>query len=84
MNKLGTQPTAPLFEEFSLDELTRRTGYSEVYLVALKAQPGRITPRFRDVVSRILGRSEAELFGGVTEAGDSDLSTNASKGQSGD
>jgi len=63
------QPAAPLFDLYGLDELARLTGYSEVYLIALKQQPERIRPRFRLTVSRILGRSEAELFDGVMGAG---------------
>lgn len=73
-----TKPnTVPLFAQYSLEELASRTGYSEMTLVNMKSQPAKITPRFRDVVSRILGRSEAELFDGVNEAGDSDYTAPA-------
>jgi hypothetical protein len=52
----------PLFEQYSIEDLARLAGYSEVYLVALKNQPERIRPRFRKTIAAILGRTEAELF----------------------
>lgn len=54
---------APLFDQYSVEQLADLTPYSESYLMALKHQPERITPRFRAFVSRILGKPEQALFG---------------------
>lgn len=53
----------PLFSLFTLEEISRRTGYTERYLVDVKFGDTSITGRFRKVCSRILQRPEAELFG---------------------
>lgn len=55
--------TAPLFEQYSMEELERLTPYRFSYLAALKQGSLPITGRFRDVVAKCLRRSEAELFG---------------------
>lgn len=57
-----TRATVPLFQLFSIEQLTQLTPYSESYLDALLDSRQPIRPRFRRVVSRILGRPESELF----------------------
>ena len=62
----ATKPVHPLFNDYTIDELHKRTGYSEVYLIEVKN--GRILrPRFIKTVCGILNRSEAELFGGDSD-----------------
>jgi hypothetical protein len=56
----------PLFEEFSIEELDRRTGYSESHLLSIKHGWREANNLFRRKMSTILGRSEDELFGEVT------------------
>ena len=54
----------PLFQEYSLDELHKRLGYSEWYLVDLKSGHRPPTRRFKLTASGILNRTIEELFGG--------------------
>ena len=51
-----------LWDEYTLEELSKRTGYSMAYLQDVRrgAQPTR--PRFRMLVSRFLGEGEDKLF----------------------
>lgn len=57
-----TRATVPLFQLFTIEQLTRLTPYSVSYLDALLDSRQPIRPRFKRVVSRILGRPESELF----------------------
>jgi hypothetical protein len=59
---LVTKPRAPLFDLFTVEQLASLTPYSAAYLRDLEGRPERIRPRFRQVVSRLLGKSEDELF----------------------
>ena len=57
------RPKVPLFEQFTLEQLTILTPYSEAYLDDLARGNHPIRPRFRRVVTRLLGKPEDELFG---------------------
>lgn len=61
------QAPAPLFEQFTVPQLTNLIPYSESYLEDLRAGRQPCRPRFRRTVSRILGKPEAELFGANLE-----------------
>ena len=61
-----SKPGAPLFEEYTVAQLTRLIPYEESYLEELVSGRQPIRPRFRRTVARILGRSEVELFDGVS------------------
>jgi hypothetical protein len=52
----------PLFSDYTVEQLTELTPYSEAYLRDLERRPERIRPLFRRVVAGVLGRPEAELF----------------------
>lgn len=54
--------TIPLFNMYSLEELVEKTPYSYRYLRDMRSYPDKITPFFRDNISKILQRSQAELF----------------------
>ena len=54
---------APIFEEFSIEELSRRLDVTEYYIVELKRGDKPIRPKFRTKAAAILNRSIAELFG---------------------
>ena len=58
----------PLFQEYSLDELHKRLGYSEWYLVDLKSGHRPPTRRFKLTASGILNRPVEDLFGGGEDA----------------
>ena len=53
----------PLFKDYTIDDLHKRTGYSEAYLVDIKQNPKRANPQFRRMVARILNQPESDLFG---------------------
>lgn len=57
------RPNAPLFREFTIPQLCGLIPYSESYLEELASGRQPIRPRFRRTVSRLLGKSESELFG---------------------
>lgn len=46
-----------------MEQLAALTPYSAAYLEDLARRPERIRPHFRRVISQVLGKSEAELFG---------------------
>ena len=52
----------PIFERYTLDELSRLTGYGVVYLAAIDKGYELARPKFRDIVRRILRVPERELF----------------------
>lgn len=58
----GKRPTVPLFERFTVEQLTGLIPYSERYLKDLRDGQQPIRPRFRRTVSRILGQPESALF----------------------
>jgi hypothetical protein len=58
----GKKPRIPLFERFTVEQLTELIPYSERYLRDLRDGDQPIRPRFRRIASRILGQSEADLF----------------------
>lgn len=53
----------PLFKDYTIDDLHERTGYSEAYLVDIKQHPEKARPQFRRMVTKLLNRPLAELFG---------------------
>ena len=57
----GTQ--YPIFQEYSIEELSRRLVVSKGYIVALMEGNKPIRPKFRDKAANTLGRPVAELFG---------------------
>lgn len=57
-----TRPKIPLFEQFSLEQVSDLTGYSIPYLEDLRNGSQQLRPRFRKVVARMLGKPEQELF----------------------
>lgn len=56
-----------LFRRYGLDELTRRTPYSESYLLTLKLGYHPITEVFRLRVAKALAMPEEELFSAADE-----------------
>ena len=62
--EMQTRPILPLFRDYTLDELHKRLGYSELYLVDMKIGHRPPSNRFKFVASGILNRSTEELFGG--------------------
>ena len=56
------KPVHPIFERYTLDELSRLTGYGIIYLEAIRRGYEPARPRFKDMVRRILRVPEAELF----------------------
>lgn len=59
---MTTKVTPPLFERYTVEQLTELTPYSEAYLLDLYRRPSRIRPHFRRTVAAVLGLPEAELF----------------------
>ena len=59
--------SAPIFEQYSLTELTELLPYRETYLLDLKRGNAVLTERFRKTACGILRRSEAELFGDAAQ-----------------
>ena len=53
----------PLFKNYTIDQIHDLTGYSEAYLVDIKAHPSKANAQFRRMVARILNQSEQSLFG---------------------
>ena len=58
----GRAYTAPLFEEYSLQELSSKTGMNLRYLAGIAEGGTPLTPRFRKTICAVLQRPEAELF----------------------
>ena len=58
------KPMLPLFRDYTLDELHKRLGYSELYLADMKIGHRPPPPRFQFVAAGILNRTIEELFGG--------------------
>lgn len=56
-------PKAPIFANFTNDQLELLTGYSVAYLEDLRRGKQPIRPRFRRSVARMLGQAEEALFG---------------------
>ena len=56
-------PGYPIFEEYTLDELSRRLPYRETYLLEIKMGRAKVTDRFLATACGILNRTEGELFG---------------------
>ena len=56
----------PIFKQFDISELARRTGYAEMYLVNVKQGKDSPNRRFKINCCLALGKSEAELFGDET------------------
>lgn len=52
----------PIFRIYTISELHQLTGYSEVYLLDIRDGRQEARPMFRRVCSRILRKSEDELF----------------------
>ena len=65
---METAERLPLFRIYTIDELNEMTGYSKAYLVDIEAHPNKANPQFRRMVTRIIKRPEAELFGPATDA----------------
>ena len=61
---MATPKGFPLFKLFTVEEIHRLTGYSEVYLLDIKQGRARANSRFRRVCSAVLQRPESELLGG--------------------
>ena len=67
------KPT-PIFEKYTLEQLSERLGLSEHYLLDLKHGKKDLNPHFRHNATRILNQTEEELFGeaevweGINEA----------------
>ena len=59
----GNRYVAPVFEEYTFNDLAERTGYSIPYLYEFAVGRVPLKKRFKFVVSRVLQRSEEELFG---------------------
>lgn len=59
---MPTVTSIPLFQKYTLDELERRTPYSAIYLLNIRDGRKRLTPRFREVMTLVLGESDATLF----------------------
>ncbi len=53
----------PIFRRYNIEEIARRTGYSERYLLGVKVGSFEANTRFRRLVSQFMNESEAELFG---------------------
>ena len=64
-----TRPHYPMFDEYTLDTLMQRLGYSGEYLLDVRAGRKNAGFRFRKTCCGILNRSEAELFGEAVEEG---------------
>ena len=63
MSQIGERAyTAPLFEKFTFEELSARSGYSLHYLFDMAEGRRALTPRFRKTICIVLQRPEAELF----------------------
>ena len=60
---METAEMLPLFQNYTIDELHSRTGYSKAYLVDIEAHPKKANPQFRRMVARILNQPESDLFG---------------------
>ena len=58
-----TRPRYPMFDEYTLDTLMARLGYSGEYLLDVRAGRKNAGARFRKTCCGILNRSETELFG---------------------
>ena len=63
MSEIGERLyTAPLFEEYSLQDLSAKTGMTLHYLVDVAEGNRPLRRRFRKTVCAVLQRPEAELF----------------------
>ena len=61
--------TIPLFEKYTVDELSKRTGYKKTYLAQIEDGYYEPTRTFKRKLVAILGESEESLFGvGSNEA----------------
>ena len=58
------KPMLPLFRDYTLDELHKRLGYSELYLADMKIGHRPPPARFQFVAAGILNRTIEDLFGG--------------------
>ena len=65
MTNVKERPNYPLFQRYTIDELSRRLKYSDGYLVFIKNGYRIPTRRFKDTVCAVLNQSEVELFGEV-------------------
>lgn len=63
-------PNIPLFDTHSISWIAERTPYTEGYLLRVKEGRTKLTPRFKDTITMILRRPEAELFGQPEEGSD--------------
>ena len=61
------KPMLPLFRDYTLDELHKRLGYSELYLADMKIGHRPPPARFQFVAAGILNRTIEDLFGGRDE-----------------
>lgn len=52
----------PIFESYTVDELARRTGYSEYYILQVRDGTKPLTKPFRRLCAAVFQRPEAELF----------------------
>lgn len=68
-SKTIERPNFPLFREYGITELAEKSPYAESYLVRIKEGNTPAGDRFRRVMAKILGRSEAELFGELAATG---------------
>ena len=57
----------PIFQQYDISDLARRTGYAEAYLVNVKIGTNTAGRRFKINCRLALGKSEAELFGEAEE-----------------
>ena len=60
---MPTTQVAPIFKEYSIEELSRRLDVGEYYIVEMKRGDKPIRPKFRNKAAAILNRSIADLFG---------------------
>ena len=66
------QYVAPVFNEFSFNQLHEKTGYSIHYLYDIAVGRAPLRPRFRTFVAAVLQRPEAELFATAKQTRDAE------------
>ena len=70
MTNVKERPNYPLFQRYTIDELSRRLGYSDGYLVFIKNGYRMPSKRFKTTVCAVLNQSEVELFGSPEISGE--------------
>ena len=53
----------PIFQEYTIEELARRLGDTEIYIAQLKAGQKPIRPKFKIKAAGVLNRTSIDLFG---------------------